>query len=115
MSLTIAEIKSVSEEAKKKEREFYEDKAAYEQSKKSLAALKDKIDELDLSSENEHFRQEFKDYIDKIIEDNGERPEINPLKTLADQYTASALESYELAKKILSGEKVEEVDPNESF
>lgn len=115
MSLTIAEIKAVSEEAKKKERKLYEDRAAYEQSKKSLLAVKDKIDELDLASEDEHFRQEFKNYIDVIIEANGERPELNPLKTLADKYTADAADNYALAKKILNGEVAEAGDAHESF
>ena len=113
-NLTISEIKAVNEDAKRKERKLYEDKAAYEQAKKSLLAIKDKVDTLELSESDEHFRKEFKDYIDVIAEQDGERPSPNPLKTLADKYMEEATDSYELAKKIINGEKSEE-NPNESF
>lgn len=99
---TLADIRELSEKAKKKEKEFMKAEAEKKEIIKSLSSIKSDIEDMELPDSR---KKAFKAYIDAIIENDGDRPSENPIKEYVDEINDNIDEVYERARKILEGAK----------
>ena len=97
--VTLEEIKDLSRIKRTKENKTIEARTNKENHVKSLQDAKTDIDKLDVSDKDILI---FQDYIDDIIDADGTRPDVNPMKTFVDNTNEMVSENYSKAKLILN-------------
>jgi predicted RNase H-like nuclease len=94
----ISDLKSLSRELKDKEKAYIEAEAEKKELIKTLEGVKGEIDALEIEDKT---KNEFKEYIDEIIENEGERPKVNPIKTYVDKLNEDIENQYDKIKEVL--------------